>query len=240
MSTELVPYSQIERMAAAVAKSGLFGMKTQEQALSLMVLAQAEGVHPMIAARDFHIIEGRPALKADALLARFHQAGGKVEWHTLTNDKAEATFSHPQGGAVTLDWTIQRAQAAGLANRNTWKSYPRAMLRARVISEGVRTIFPGVAVGTYTVEEVQDMAPHEIDVTPREQLLASKPSEPLNEAEIDEHMVAMRNASNIKELRRAYETAYTVAEQRGDSEAMMKFEARKNERKEELEEVANV
>jgi hypothetical protein len=30
------------------------------------------------------------------------------------------------------------------------------MLRARVISEGIRTVYPGVAVGIYTPEEVND------------------------------------------------------------------------------------
>jgi hypothetical protein len=33
------------------------------------------------------------------------------------------------------------------------------MLRSRCISEGIRTVFPGVLVGTYTPEEVEDMAP---------------------------------------------------------------------------------
>jgi hypothetical protein len=33
------------------------------------------------------------------------------------------------------------------------------MLRARCISEGIRTIYPGVAIGTYTPEEAEDMAP---------------------------------------------------------------------------------
>jgi hypothetical protein len=33
-------------MAASVAKSGMFGCKTPEQAMSLMLMAQADGVHP--------------------------------------------------------------------------------------------------------------------------------------------------------------------------------------------------
>jgi len=84
VSNEIVPYQQLERMATTVAKSGLFGMKTPEQALSLMLLSQAEGIHPMIAVRDYHIIQGRPSLKTDTMLARFQAAGGKVEWHALT------------------------------------------------------------------------------------------------------------------------------------------------------------
>lgn len=159
MSTELVPVSDIERMAAAVAKSGLFGVKQPEQAMALMLVAQAEGLHPAIAARDYHIIQGRPALKADAMLARFQAAGGKVRWTAMTDTRVAAEFSHAQGGSIELEWTIEMAKRAGLTKNPTWQQYPRAMLRARCVSEGIRTVFPGVVVGTYTPEEVEDM-PH--------------------------------------------------------------------------------
>lgn len=157
MSAELIPVRDVQIMAAAIAKSGLFGMKTPDQALALMLIAQAEGMHPAIAARDYHVIQGRPALKADALLARFQAAGGKVEWHDYTDTKVSATFTHQQGGSVTIDWDMARAKSADLTNKPVWKQYPRQMLRARCISEGIRTVYPGCAVGVYTVEEVQDM-----------------------------------------------------------------------------------
>jgi hypothetical protein len=143
-------------MANAVAKSGLFGIKTADQAMALMLIAQAEGMHPAIAARDYHVIQGRPALKADAMLARFQAAGGKVEWTKYTDEAVAAKLSHPQGGSVEIAWTITMAERAGLTKNQTWRQYPRQMLRARVISEGIRTVFPGVAVGVYTPEEVQD------------------------------------------------------------------------------------
>ena len=155
---EIVALQDIERAGNYIAKSGLFGVKTPEQAIALMLVAQAEGRNPFEAARDYHIIQGRPALKADAILARFQQAGGSVRWIELSDTKAVAEFSHPQGGKVTIDWDLDRAKRAGLLGKENWRNYPRQMLRARVISEGVRTVFPGVCVGTYTVEEVQDMA----------------------------------------------------------------------------------
>jgi len=155
---EIVALQDIERAGSYIAKSGLFGVKTPEQAIALMLVAQAEGRNPFEAARDYHIIQGRPALKADSILARFQQAGGSVRWIELSDTKAVAEFSHPQGGKVIIDWDIDRAKRAGLLGKDNWRNYPRQMLRARVISEGVRTIYPGVCVGTYTVEEVQDMA----------------------------------------------------------------------------------
>ena len=62
--SNIITVSEVERMANAVAKSGLFGVKNVEQAMALMLIAQAEGMHPAIAARDFHVIQGRPALKS--------------------------------------------------------------------------------------------------------------------------------------------------------------------------------
>jgi hypothetical protein len=156
MTSALVPVDQVERMALAVAKSGLFGVKTPDQAMALMLIAQAEGLHPAIAARDYHVINGRPALRADAMLARFQNAGGSVRWGEYTDRRVVGTFSHPQGGSVEVAWTVDMAAAAGLTKNPTWKSYPRQMLRARCVSEGIRTVFPGVVVGTYTPEEDED------------------------------------------------------------------------------------
>jgi len=161
MSTALVPVDQVERMALAVAKSGLFGVKTPDQAMALMLIAQAEGLHPAIAARDYHVINGRPTLKADAMMARFQTAGGSVRWGEYTEKRVVGTFSHPQGGSVEIEWTLDMAITAGLTKNPTWKSYPRQMLRARCISEGIRTVFPGVVVGTYTPEEAEDMDPQQ-------------------------------------------------------------------------------
>jgi hypothetical protein len=153
-----VPFGEMQRMAEAFVKSALFGVKTVDQAIALMVVAQAEGKHPGTIASEYHIIQGKASLKADAMLARFQQAGGKVEWHDHTNEKVSATFSHPQSGSLRIDWDLARAKAADLGGKDNWKKYPRQMLRARVISEGVRATFPAVLQGMYTPEEVQDFS----------------------------------------------------------------------------------
>ena len=157
MSTALVPVADIEKMAVAIAKSKMFGMKTADEAFALMLIAQAEGMHPAIAARDYHVIQGRPTLKADAMLARFQNAGGKVQWDVYTDAEVTGTFSHPSGGSLKLTWTFAQAKSVGLTVKDNWKYYPRAMLRARCISEGIRTVYPGCVVGTYTAEELEEI-----------------------------------------------------------------------------------
>ena len=163
--SNIIPFEEMKGMADAIAKSKLFGMQTPEQVLALMAIAQAEGLHPAMAARDYHIIHGRPSLKADAMMARFQLAGGKVDWKEYTDDKVTGVFTHPSGGSITLSWTIDQARKIGLVRQGSgWEKYPRAMLRARVISEGIRTVYPGCVVGTYTPEEIQDFDPVEKDM----------------------------------------------------------------------------
>jgi hypothetical protein len=161
MSNSIIPVNEVKQMALAVANSGFFGYDTPEQALTLMLVAQAEGRHPASAAKEYHLIKGRPALKSDAMLARFQQAGGSVNWEERSAEKVCAKFSHPQGGELRICWTLEDAKRAGLANGDNWKKYPRQMLSARVISEGVRMVYPSVISGFYTPEEVQDFAPME-------------------------------------------------------------------------------
>jgi hypothetical protein len=161
----------MSRLAEAVAKSGLFGMKTADEALALMAIAQAEGQHPALAARDYHIVQKRPVLKASAMLARFQAAGGTMRYIERTDTRVVAEFTHPQGGSITVDWDIERSKRAGLAGRDNWKNYPRQMLTARVISEGINAVFPGATGGLMTPEEAIDIPDSEPrDVTPAKPL----------------------------------------------------------------------
>jgi hypothetical protein len=158
--SNIVSFTDMDQMASAIAASGLFGMKDKNSVLALMAVAQAEGLHPATAARDFHIIQGRPALKADAMLARFQNAGGKVDWKDYTDEKVTGLFSHPNGGELSVTWTIEQATKIGLVKPGSgWQKFPRAMLRSRCISEGIRSVFPGSVTGFYSPEEVADFEP---------------------------------------------------------------------------------
>ena len=176
--SNIVSFNEMEQMAEAIAKSGLFGMKDTNSVLALMAVAQAEGLHPATAARDFHIIQGRPALKADAMLARFQNAGGKVDWTEYTDERVTGVFTHPNGGSLAVTWTIEQATKIGLVKPGSgWQKFPRAMLRSRCISEGIRSVFPGSVTGFYSPEEVADFDNPPIkDITPPKTVIeAPKP-----------------------------------------------------------------
>jgi hypothetical protein len=152
----IIPINELQVMAQAACKSGLFQMPSPEAALTLMLLCQAEGLHPIQALRQYHIIKGRPAMRADAMQAAFQIAGGKIQWIERGDKSCAAEFSHPAGGTCVVTWSIEMAKQAGLTANPTWQKFPRAMLSARVVSEGIRAVYPAVVCGLYTPEEVQD------------------------------------------------------------------------------------
>lgn len=167
--SNIVPFAEMEGMASYIVRSKLFGAKDESQAMSLMLLAQAEGLHPMTAIQDFDIVQGRPARKTHSILARFQAAGGSVAWEEINATRACGTFSHKQGGSLRVEWTFEQAKKANLTNKDNWKNYPQAMLRARCIAEGIRAVFPGAIGGMLTVEEAQDVEPVQQpmkDITP--------------------------------------------------------------------------
>lgn len=176
-------FEAMQRMAVAIAKSGLFGVKEPDQALSLMMIAQAEGKHPALIARDYDIISGRPAKKSEAILRDFQASGGKVEWHEMTDKMASATFSHPLAPKpLKVDWDMARAKTAQLVKPGgMYDKYPRQMLRARCISEGCRSQAPSSTSGFYTPEEVNQMdaeAPEPVKIaTAIEQAIAAPAAE---------------------------------------------------------------
>jgi hypothetical protein len=152
-------FQEITDMSVAFAKSGLFGYKTSSEAFSLMMIAKAHGINPALATERYHIIQGRPAMKSDAMLAAFQESGGKVKWVKRTDTECILHLEHPQGGELDVKWDKARATASGLWGKSNWKTYPTQMLAARCVSEGVRALYPACLCGMYTPEEVSDFTP---------------------------------------------------------------------------------
>lgn len=168
--SNIVPMADITKMAKVAADSKMFGFKNEAEAMAIMLLCQAENLHPAVAMRDYHVINGRPSMKADAMLARFQLAGGRVSWLKMEDTEVTGVFSHPAGGEATITWNDEMVRRADLHRNPTHQKYPRQMKRARCISEGIRAVFPACVAGVYTPEEVADFAPAKgarvVDVVP--------------------------------------------------------------------------
>jgi len=158
--SNIVAVSDMAVMADAIVKSGFYGFKNKEQVMAVMLVAQAENKHPATVVQEYDIIQGKPALKSQAMLARFQLAGGSVQWDAVSPKAVKGTFKHPSGGTLTVEWTIEMAKQAGIYRDGSgWSKYPEDMLRARVISRAVRSVYPACILGHYATEEVMDFDP---------------------------------------------------------------------------------
>lgn len=152
-------FDEMRAFAHVAVKSRFYGFKSEDEMLPLMLIAQSQGRSFTSVVEEYSVINGRPALKSESMLARFQKAGGHIQWTELSDKRCAAVFSHPQCSPVEVDWDLDRAKAAGLSGRDMWRKFPRNMLKARVISDGVRTAYPACLGGVYTPEELGDMEP---------------------------------------------------------------------------------
>jgi hypothetical protein len=151
-------FQDIQRMADSFAKSGMYGIRDSNQAMSLMFEAQSQGRHPASIMRDYHLMpSGQLAKKATAMQRDFQKFGGIIEWQELTDTRAAAYFSHPAlcPKPLLIDWDLDRARRAGLAkDGQMYTKYARAMLRSRCVTEGIRTVAPDITEHMHSPEEL--------------------------------------------------------------------------------------
>lgn len=164
---------ELNSVAMTVAKSGLFGAKTPEQAFVAIATGMELGLKPMQALRNIVVVQGRPTFSADGGFAvvRNHPEYGGIRWEKQDDKEARCVITRvSKGGQLKEEFpgsfTIKEAATAGLANKDNWKNYPARMLRARALSYACRDAFPDVLNGLYTPDEIAPDAPAaERDIT---------------------------------------------------------------------------
>lgn len=165
-----LPTNSMQEIATAgelLAQSGMFGVKNAAAGFVVVATCHQQGISLMEFHRTYHIVEGRPSMRADAMLADFRKAGGryKIVENSQTRAAAEVTF---EGQTLTFEYTMDDARRTGDCLRGDgkvkeiWNKRPEDMLWARLVSRFVRRLCPEINAGAYTPEEVQDFddAPH--------------------------------------------------------------------------------
>lgn len=167
----MVPVNNVNDLAVlgkTFEQSGMFGCTQEGQGIVLAMTCMSEKISPLKFIQTYHIIEGRPSMRADAMLAKFVERGGKFKVIEksekraaiqLIKDANDQTFSMTidQAMAEPFPWAIDKKTGEQKLKKN-WSSpwMQKCMLWSRVVSDAVRTIDPGVNMGVYTPEEVQD------------------------------------------------------------------------------------
>lgn len=167
MSNEIVKSSLTEIMSIgkAFAESGMFpDIKTAAQAVVKIQAGAEMGIPPFAAMSGIHIIQGKPTVGA-GLMAANVKGSGKYDYRVVESTEKLCSIDFYQGKEKigNSTFTIEDAKKAQTKNLD---KFPKNMLFARAISNGVKWYTPDVFSGpVYVPEEMEAVktedVPHE-------------------------------------------------------------------------------
>lgn len=138
------------------------------------------GLGPMQSLRQVHVIDGRPALAAELMLAKMRQGGVRLLETTSTSERAYIRAERADTGEVAeVEWTTADAQTAGLLHKKNWKAYPADMLWSRCVGRLARRLGSDLLSGmVYAAEEVRDWTGTDSEIPYSETLAVTAPAAP--------------------------------------------------------------
>ena len=152
---------QAWKLADIISKTSFkAGHKSAEDIFIAMSMGQQIGLNPFQSVQNISVINGRPSLWGDGLVAvcQSHPDYEGIE-ESFDKDSWEATCTVKRKGKppVTETFSKEDAQIAGLWGKSgPWKQYPRKMLRNRARTWALRTQFADALMGLITTEEAQE------------------------------------------------------------------------------------
>ena len=180
-------YDEVERAAKAMVASGYFAdTKAISQGIVKILAGQEIGFGPFASMNGVYIIQGKPSFGANMMAAAV-KASGRYNYRVveMSDEVCEIAFFENGQECGRSKFTIADAKKAGTKNLD---KFPRNMLFARAMSNGVRWYCPDVMNGSaiYT--------PEELGVETDED---GKPLEPIISEVIDVEPVQEKSRSQI-------------------------------------------
>jgi hypothetical protein len=181
----LAPQSLDEalRFADILSKSSIVPKDYQGSAGNILVAIQwgAElGLPPLQAMQNIAVINGRPAIWGDAVIALV-RASGLLEGITedIADSGATCTVKRRGEVAVARTFTTEDAKRAGLLGKQgPWQQYPKRMLQMRARAWALRDVFPDVLRGVHVGEEAQDLPSEPKHMGPADAVKPAEPAKP--------------------------------------------------------------
>ncbi len=173
--TAIVPatFEDAYRMARVFANTQLVPKEYQgkPEAACVAILQGLElGLSPMAAMQSIAVVNGKPCLYGDGMLAVV-RASGLMEWMKETDDGTTATCAVKRKGEVdpiVRTFSDDDAKRAGLFGKpGPWSQYRPRMRQMRARSYALRDTFADVLRGISSADEMQDV----VDITPKPAVL---------------------------------------------------------------------
>lgn len=159
---KVIPVDELKQLSTMLSKSTLLppALRGKEADIAVTVMAGRElGLAPMASLRNIHVVEGKPVLSADMMVGVALSSGLALYFKLVEGTAQIATYeTHRKGdpGPQRMSFTIEEARAANLLNKNNWRQYAPAMLRARAKAALARDVYPDALSGCYIPDEAEE------------------------------------------------------------------------------------
>lgn len=200
MKTELaiqqMPVGDIMTMAQTFAESGMFAdSKQAAQAFVKIQAGQEIGIAPFQAMSGIHIISGKPTIGAGIMASKI-KGSGKYDYKVTQQTDKICSIDFYQGKEKigNSTFTIEDAKKAGTKNLD---KFPKNMLFARAISNGLKWYCPDVFSGPVYV-------PEEMGSITTEDIAHEVVDEGTGEVTKPDYAERIKAATTIKELQSAW------------------------------------
>jgi hypothetical protein len=163
---QIMPVNDIMIMAKTFAESGMFAdAKAMGQAFVKIQAGQEIGIPPFAAMSGIHIIQGKPTIGA-GLIASAIKGSGKYDYKVIEMTEKNCSIDFYQGKEMIGNSSFSIEDAKKALTKNIDK-FPKNMLFARAISNGVKWFTPDVFSGpVYTPEEIGCIEEQAQDIPP--------------------------------------------------------------------------
>lgn len=150
-------WTMITNQAAVLVKTGFLpgAIKTAEQALAIILTGRELGIPTMAALRSIDVIQGKPAVSPQLMLALINTTKELEHFECPTSkDGAVCTMKRKGRAAHSAPFGPKEASALGLSDKANYKSQPATMYQWRAVAACARVVFPDVILGLYTPDEM--------------------------------------------------------------------------------------
>ena len=150
-------WEALKEQAAMLVKSGFLPMsiKTSEQAIAIALTGKELGIGMMEAFRSINVIQGKPTIPPQLMLALANRTRELENITIDSNDERCIVTVKRKGREPHIEtFGVKEATDMGLMGRDNYKKQKAIMFKWRALAANLRVTFPDAMIGFYTPEEM--------------------------------------------------------------------------------------
>lgn len=159
---DLISTRDMIESAKLMAASGMLPVALRGKPQDIFVILQMGqelGLKPMQAINGINVIQGKPTMAPQTMIALIYQKIPNPIIKIFKNNENEVCCTMARSKEhepYTATWNTKKAADMKLLDKSNWKMQKENMMQWRAVAECARYVFPDIIQGFYTPDEMGD------------------------------------------------------------------------------------